>query len=67
MKCLNETIARMTNKEDACTDYFWELCYKSQCLKTEQALLSCMAYMDLNPVRANMVTTPETSEYTVIK
>ncbi|MDP6968224.1 MAG: transposase [Gammaproteobacteria bacterium] len=67
MKCLNEPIARMANKEDACTGHFWEARYKSQCLKTEQALLSCMAYVDLNPVRANMATTPETSDHTGIK
>ena len=67
MKCLNEPIARMANKEDACTGHFWEARYKSQCLKTEQALLSCMAYVDLNPVRANMANTPETSDHTGIK
>ena len=67
MKCLNEPIARMANQEDACKGHFWESRYKSQCLKTEQALLSCMAYVDLNPVRANRATTPEASDYTGIK
>jgi hypothetical protein len=34
---------------------------------TEEGLLTCMAYVDLNPVRANMCNTPEESDYTSIK
>ncbi len=67
MKCLNEPIARQANQEDACTGHFWEARFKSQALRTEQALLSCMAYVDLNPIRAGMANTPETSDYTSIQ
>jgi len=57
----------MANSEDGCSGHFWEARYKSQCLKSEEALLSCMAYVDLNPVRAQMAATPEVSDYTSIK
>ncbi len=67
MRSLNEPIAKEANKEDQCTGHFWEGRYKSQALRTEAALLSCMAYVDLNPIRAAMAETPEASGYTSIK
>ncbi|ANB01451.1 transposase [Ectothiorhodospira sp. BSL-9] len=67
MKCLNEPIARQANREDGCTGHFWEARFKSQALRTEAALLSCMAYVDLNPVRAGMASTPEESQHTSIR
>jgi len=67
MKCLTEPIARMANKEDQRTGHFRESRYKSQSLLTKEALLSAMAYVDLNPIRANMVDKPENSDHTSIK
>ena len=67
MKVLNENIARRANKEDECTGHFWESRYKSQALLDEKAVLSAMTYVDLNPVRAAMATTPESSDHTSIK
>ncbi|MCJ8305344.1 transposase, partial [Shewanella sp.] len=67
MRNLNEYIAREANKEDNCKGRYWEGRYYSQALLDEQALLSYMMYVDLNPVRAGMCDDLEHSDYTSIQ
>lgn len=67
MRILNESIARMANAEDGVGGRFWEGRFKSQALLDEQAVLTAMSYVDLNPLRAGLSQTPEDSEHTSIQ
>jgi REP element-mobilizing transposase RayT len=64
MRCLKENIAKRANAEDKCTGRFWEGRFKSIALLDQAAVLACSAYVDLNPIRAGIAESPETSEYT---
>jgi hypothetical protein len=64
---LNEFIARAANKEDNVKGRFWESRFKCLALLDEAAIAACMVYVDLNPIRAGLASTPEGSDFTSIQ
>jgi hypothetical protein len=80
LKVINEGIARTANQEDNCTGRFsaiapawlyllhpWEGRFSSQALLDEKALPACVAYVELNLIRAGIADSLTTSDHTSIK
>ena len=64
MKALKENLARRVNHEDRCSGAFWEGRFKSVPLLDQAVLVACMAYVDLNPIRAKVADRHEKSRFT---
>ncbi len=56
MQAVGRRYVRYFNDSQRRSGTLWEGRYKSTVIQTERYLLACMAYIDLNPVRAGMVT-----------
>ena len=54
MQAVGRRYVRLFNDAHARTGTLWEGRYKSTLIQTERYLLACMAYIDLNPVRAGI-------------
>ena len=66
MRFINEPIARRANREDGVTGRFWEGRFKSVALLDGAAVVACIAYVDLNPVRARVTSRAEEAQHTSI-
>ena len=55
MQAVGRSYVRYFNDAQGRTGTLWEGRYKSTLIQTDRYLLACMAYIDLNPVRAGLV------------
>ncbi len=58
MQAVGRSYVRAFNTRHGRTGTLWEGRYRSSLIDSEAYLLTCMAYIDLNPVRAGMVSEP---------
>jgi putative transposase len=59
MQSVGRTYVRYFNKRHNRSGTLWEGRYKSSLIDSEAYLLTCMAYIDLNPVRAGLAESAE--------
>ena len=59
MKRLAARQTRYVNKIEGRTGTLWESRFRSSPIETDRYLLACCRYVELNPVRAGMVSAPE--------
>lgn len=58
MKSLGERYVRYVNRRHGRTGTLWEGRYRSSLVQSEHYLMACQRYIELNPVRADMVADP---------
>ena len=59
VKEIKQTFSRYYNKKNNRKGYLWGDRFKSVIVQNGRTMVNCLAYIDLNPVRANMVQRPE--------
>ena len=59
VKEIKQRFTRYYNKAHNKKGYFWGDRFKSVILESGDTLINCLAYIDLNPIRANIVAKPE--------
>jgi putative transposase len=58
MQAVGRSYVRYFNDAQGRSGTLWEGRYKSTVIQADRYLLACMAYIDLNPVRAGLVSAP---------
>ena len=64
MKALKVSMSRWANREVDSGGHFWDDRFYSGAILSEQSLMTTMAYVDLNPIRAKIARTIEESVHT---
>lgn len=59
MKEIKQGFSRFYNRRRGRKGFFWSDRFKSVIVENGETLINCLAYIDLNPVRAGMVKKPE--------
>ncbi len=59
MREIKQRFARFYNKKHDRTGYFWGDRFKSVIVENGDTVINCLAYIDLNPVRAGLCSKPE--------
>lgn len=67
LRLLCQNIGTRANQEDKQTGKFFQGRYRAVRILDEESLLACAAYVDLNPIRAALAETLETSEHTSVQ
>ena len=67
MRLLCQHVGQRANRETGESGKFWESRFRAVRLLDESALLACVAYVDLNPIRAALAQTLESSDFTSAK
>ena len=58
MRSLNLSYSVWHNRRYSCVGHVWQGRYKSRIVKDDNDLLSCMSYIEMNPVKAGLVEDP---------
>ena len=59
VKEIKQSFSRWYNKRHGRRGFFWGARFKSVLVENGDTLINCLAYIDLNPVRAGLVERPE--------
>ena len=59
IKEIKQSFSRFYNKKNGRRGFFWSDRFKSVLVENGDTLINCLAYIDLNPVRAGIVKRPE--------
>ena len=63
MQCLQRSYTAYYNKKYNKVGHLWQGRFKIKVITKDQYLIDCIAYVEQNPVRANLVSSPKEYEF----